>query len=1852
MQADVTSRQADATELALTRSQLMMWTGQNLQPSDPLYNMVLTFRLRGHIDEAAFRAAFRALLDNSDALRTTFVVRSGVPRQRILDSFDYDLPVIELEESAVQAWISEHAEQDFDLSTCLFESVLIRLSHDDYVWFFNQHHLTTDAWSTSLIFANLRNYYMLALEDRLDEATVPPPFAEYVEYETRHRESKAVARAERYWNEKLATPLVPSEFFRPTPPKRRGRTSRVPCLIGSGRSQGIRDTVSQASFAALTQDMAQFQLFATVLLAWLYRVTGNTTLTIGTPNHNRTTSKFKRTIGPFIEIYPLRVEIDEAETFETLYAKVARQNTELLMHAPSGGSGFQHNRAYDVVLNYITAKFGDFNGIPVESEWVHANHGDRNHLVRMQVEDFDISDEFRVYFDLNADTFVGPELDKPGFEFTRLMDQLLDDPGKPVALADILDEEERRRCDRGYNFLTDMRVPDRTVFEMFLAQVESTPDAIALACGEEVLTYGALQTRIEEYATTLHSAGVESGDRVAVALPRTLEAVVGILSILRLGAAYIPVDPDYPEQRIAGMLEDAGARWLLSDRDIRSAMGVKRIDVSGYVDDSVELPDVRSRGGSTAYVIFTSGSTGRPKGVEVSHRSLANYIGWAASYYIDDAPLDWPLFSSLSFDLTVTSMFVPLVSGGRIVVYPDSPGTREIIVRRVVEDNRVDIIKLTPAHLALLQAMDLSKSRIRKFIVGGENLKSELARSISSYCGDKVEIYNEYGPTEATVACMVHRFDPDVDNAPSVPIGQVIENAYVYILNEAGVPQAEGTVGELYIGGAGVAKGYANQPGLTAESFVGNPFRAGESMYRSGDLARRNPDGTVTCLGRADEQFKLNGIRMEPGEIEAAVLAHPDIAECAVRLVERSPRLEEDTGSYCVRCGLSGAHPEAMLDDESVCNLCRVYEEEEERAQSYFCGSDELQAIVDDAKAGATGKQDCMMLLSGGKDSTYALCQLVELGLTPLVFSLDNGYISDGAKANIRRVVDDLGLELIEGSTPAMNAIFVDSLNRFSNVCNGCFKAIYTLCMQTARERGIRHIFTGLSRGQIFETRVADLFRQRIFDPATIDRTIIAARKAYHREHDAVYECMDTSHFDDDSIFEEIQFVDYYRYTDVSLDTVLEYLRENVSWVRPADTGRSTNCLINEAGIFVHKKERRYHNYALPYSWDVRLGHKDRDAARDELDDDINVDNVRRILGEIGYTPRETGSESEKTSLLVGYYVADSDIGGEDLRATASRTLPDDFVPVQFVRLDALPMTPNGKLDRGALPEPELLRPDLAQDYAAPETAIEAELAEIWADILGVNRVGIDDGFFELGGDSIMNIQIVAAAGKRGIRLSPQQVFDHPTIRELASVVDSASEIASQQGPVVGDVPLTPIQRHYLGRDLKSPERYCQYVVVRCASAPDSLVLQEAVRQVTTHHDALRAQFHKDASGWRQELASPGSYEATVRRVTVDDLDDDTLQMQVAELQQGLALAGDLPLRVLVLDLAATGESFLLLLASHLVVDAVSWWILVEDLEQAYGNLAAGKPVRLMPKTTSMPHWSRALVDFASSESAAATLPLWQPPSSAPFIVPCDDDLPGNNDQEHTATIELSLDRKTTRRLLKEAVSNWRLQPQELMLTAFATTMAEWLDRSDVVIDLEGHGREPVSAQLDLLRTVGWFTALYPVHLSIPGADDYSGSLRTVKKKLRSIPNGGIAYGALRYLADSPDAHRLFDGIRPAPLLFNYLGQWRRHTSPDSWLAFEKPVMARYGTSGPRQYVFEVNAAVFDGELRIAWTYGSKYHHRRTVSMLANRFVAHIRALTALCASGANETFIPQDFPDADLSDTELDDILAEFGEG
>lgn len=1380
----------------LSASEQLLWSGQRLAPASPLYNMALAIELQATIDVAAFRRAFRQLVDSTDALRTSFVEVDGQPRRVVSERGSASVDLLQIPDAAVDdralaALLEERSRRVFALDGALYDCALVERRADRFVWFFNQHHLITDAWSVGVLHRRLAGLYERAVADGRaaaggspssdeasrddapsDGASPVPQFSTYLAHQRDLLGSPRLTRALEYWDGSAAPGARRPSLYGHTEAGS-GRTRRVRIRLDADRTAALRAAATRAPFRGLTNEQSHFQLFATLLLAWLHRVADTPTVSIGTPWHNRPTAPFRDTAGLFVELFPLQAALSDEETFATLGEQVGRRTREILRHVVPGASASPGARAFGVVLNYITAQLGDFAGAPVRADWLHSGYGDHDHRVRMQVHDFDMAGNPALDFDLDEATFGASEQSWAVRHFLALFDALVADPSTRIAGVRLTSAEEEDV------FAPPGRVVPRpdSLLPLVWEVEAATPDAIAVRDGDRTVTYRELLRASGRLATVLRARGVGAEVVVSVALPRSVELVVALLAVLEAGGAFVPLDPSYPDARLRGIVGDADARVVLTNGERMrrvAGWGVDAVQVGAADAVDAETPGPTANGppggrtapgGETlAYVLYTSGSTGTPKGVEVPHRALADYVAWAAARYADEGRLAWPLFTSPAFDLTLTSVFVPLASGGTIVVYGDDAGESALLVRRVFEDDCVDVVKLTPSHLALVRDLDLSRSRVRRLIVGGEDLTRAAALAAHEALNGKAELLNEYGPTEATVACMLHRFDPSVDTARSVSIGRPVDNVRIRVLDAHGAPVPRGTTGEICIGGVRVARGYRARPDLSARSFVTDPF-VGERLYRTGDLGRWRPDGTLEFLGRRDDQVKVRGVRVELTEIEGTLARHPAIETCVVQLSGVASRSAEDR--RCRRCGLEAAHPEARLDEALVCEVCHRFEGERENVARYFGTMDDLCTILDEAKHEATGAHDCLMLFSGGKDSTYALSRLVELGARPLVFLFDNGFISGQAKDNVRRVVEQFGLELVVGEVPAMPAIFAESLTRFGNVCNGCYKAIYTTAMNLAVSRGIRHIVTGLSRGQIFETRLADLYRRGIYEPDAVDRIILEARKAYHRMDDVVARELDVRLFETDAVLDRMRFVDFYRYCDASLDEILGHVATHTPWIRPTDTGRSTNCLINQAGIYVHTTERGFHNYAMPYSWDVRLGHKERDAAVAELDDALDPVEIRDMLERVGYHPRGAATQEAR---LVAYYTAVGDIPAAELRRFLEASLPREVIPVAFVRLNRLPLAPSGKVDRAALPQLVPQRASIANIRVAPRTDTERVLAEAWSEVLDITPIGIRDDFFELGGDSMQCIQIVAAARARGVTFAPRDLFSHPTIAELAQV--------------------------------------------------------------------------------------------------------------------------------------------------------------------------------------------------------------------------------------------------------------------------------------------------------------------------------------------------------------------------------------------------------------------------------------------------------------------------------------------------
>jgi amino acid adenylation domain-containing protein/non-ribosomal peptide synthase protein (TIGR01720 family) len=576
-----------------------------------------------------------------------------------------------------------------------------------------------------------------------------------------------------------------------------------------------------------------------------------------------------------------------------------------------------------------------------------------------------------------------------------------------------------------------------------------------------------------------------------------------------------------------------------------------------------------------------------------------------------------------------------------------------------------------------------------------------------------------------------------------------------------------------------------------------------------------------------------------------------------------------------------------------------------------------------------------------------------------------------------------------------------------------------------------------------------------------------------------------------------------------------------------------------------------------------------------------------------------------------------------DLRLWLRQTLPGYMVPSAFALLQALPLSPNGKVDRKALPVPIFDRARDEHGLVAPRNPVERVLAETTARVLGREAVSVLDNFFDLGVDSIVGIQIVSRARQAGLHLTPSQLFEFPTIAELAVVAGTASTARAEQGRVVGPVPLTPIQRWFFEQGQREPHHFNQAVLLEVNPVPNPAHLSEAVRLLIEHHDALRLRFTREETGWSQahaEDSGPVPFERVDLSAFAGSEQSQAIASESARTQGSLDLSRGPILRVVLFDLGAGRPGRLLLVVHHLAVDGVSWRILLEDLVHLLRHIERGELPALPPKTTSFRRWSEALMDFAASGALDRERSYWlgtdvaghpRPPDHVSLPVDLGRD-PGTVAQ--AATVSVALDAEATRGLVQEVPRLQNARIDDVLLSALARTLAAWSGSGTVLVDVEAHGREEIVEGLDLSRTVGWFTTIFPVHLAVDPSDGPVEALRSVQEALANVPRRGIGHGLLRYINRDRD----LAGRRGAEVRFNYLGQF------DGTLPAKAGFALAGESAGPiqspttrRGHLLEIDGRVVEGKLRFDWTFGTTIHRRETIEALAARFLDALRALLA-----------------------------------
>ncbi|MET7798192.1 amino acid adenylation domain-containing protein [Streptomyces decoyicus] len=615
---------------------------------------------------------------------------------------------------------------------------------------------------------------------------------------------------------------------------------------------------------------------------------------------------------------------------------------------------------------------------------------------------------------------------------------------------------------------------------------------------------------------------------------------------------------------------------------------------------------------------------------------------------------------------------------------------------------------------------------------------------------------------------------------------------------------------------------------------------------------------------------------------------------------------------------------------------------------------------------------------------------------------------------------------------------------------------------------------------------------------------------------------------------------------------------------------------------------------------------------------------------------------------LVAYVVSDREVTPGELRAHLALSLPDYMTPAVFVPLEKLPLTSNGKVDRRNLPEPEIQAGRLGSDYAAPRNATEEVLAAVWAEVLGVERVGIHDNFFDLGGDSILSIQVVSRARQAGLQLTSKLLFVHQSVATLAPAVGSLAG-ASGDAPteVSGSVELTPIQQRFFEEHPDAPGHYAMSVQVELAPDTDTAMLERALTAVAAHHDALRMRYVRDQGQWTQGY----SEEATGLLLAVRDISSlgeseraHALDEGALAAQRSLDLSSGALLKGVFFRLGAGRLPRLFLTAHHLVMDGVSWRVLLEDLATAYAQLAEGRAVDLGAKSSSYQQWARRLADHARSGGFDHELPYWQSVAQH-YGIPRDGE--GPNTFGSAAVASVRLDRAQTKALLQRVPSVYRTQINDVLLTALGRVLGQWAG-SPVTIALEGHGREDLFDDIDLSRTIGWFTTVYPVTLEVP-AQDWGSELKSVKERIRAIPGRGLGYGALRHLPLADGPSRIPANDTGPQISFNYLGQWDGSTSQDGLVRRRLAGLGRDQASElPRPHLMDIVAAVNDGELRIDWIHSPGNHSTATVERLAEDFLTALREVIGHCLAEGSGGATPSDFPLAGLDQAGVDRIAGD----
>lgn len=1470
----------------LSYNQELLWRLDQAVVDLVAYNVPRVLRIRGPLDQAALRAALDALVVRHDTLRTRFIDTPEGPRQVVEPPEPVPFELVDLGDAAdaerdalAEQLIRETSRRPFDLShDLLLRAKLIRLGPADHLLHLLTHHLVSDEASRGILIDELDALYNAARTgDAADLPVLPIQYADYAAWEHEMIDSGALDAQLAYWRKQLRglAPIdLPTDFPR----------SKVPIFVGERRRRTIAGVLKRVEVLARDNDVTPYMTLLAVFTVLLHRRSGRENFAVGTPISGRRQVELEGLIGYFPNTIVLRTDLGGDPSLvellrrvrETCIAGFEHQDVpfeKLALDLREAGTA--EDRALvevSFLMDEPRSWLADFDGAAVTL-----------HPTDLGGAKFDITlslsstgDDLQVTAEYRTDLFARETIDRMLAQFEVLVRGVIHEPTTAVSRLPLLTAAERQQLLVEWNDTATTYRHDATLHELLSAQAGRSPDAVAVVCGTSSMTFAELDVRAEQLAGRLRTLGVGADAIVGVAMTRSPELVIALLGVLKAGGAYLPIDPTYPAARIEFMVQDSGAIVLLTQPGLVATLpsgtarvvaldgGGTPVGPEGIGASNAASPPARAD--SLAYVIYTSGSTGRPKGALITHRGVVNYLSWCVEAYGIRDGIGSPMHSSISFDLTVTSLWAPLAAGRAVYLLPEADGVEALALALRTHRN-FSLVKLTPAHMEMLRhALGPHEvaGRTRMFVIGGEQLMGESLAWWQEHAPDTVMV-NEYGPTETVVGCCVEFVPGTRRISGAVPIGRPIANTQLFVLDPRMQPVPVGVPGELYIAGDGVARGYLHRDDLTAERFLADPFSAvaGARMYRTGDQARWRSDGTLEYLGRLDQQVKLRGYRIELGEIEYALGRHPGVREAAVAIHA------DEAGDRHLVAYVAPANDVTELD---------------------AAGGEEIvgkwHAVFDEILAGDGSGESAANTESGfniaGWDSSYdqkpipagemrewvdQTCEQI-LSLKPrrvleigcgtglLLFRIaphcDEYLGVDFSKSALDAIERDparqelTGVTLREarahevGDLPAghFDTIVINSVVQYFPNVEYLLDVIEQAVRLVAPGGSIFigdvrvlpplaafHLSVALAQatddrltvGEL-RARVDQRLRQDselVIDPEFFDAVAgrwprITGREVRVKRGSAVNEL---SKFRYDVVLhldgapdaadraEPAEVVGRSEELEALLAQHPPRLRViDIPNARVARDERAHELLLNAddsmsaralrasldaespAGREVEAIAALAPDYQVSFLWPDSRKRGTFDA----------VFRLRSLPP--GRAPRPKQSIRARPWRDFVHHPAPEGFDAaliDEWKRHLGRDLPDYMVPSAFVRVERISLTPNGKVNRKALRPPAVVRS--SRPFVAPRTDTETALVAIWREVLRIDRVGVEDGFLELGGHSLQAMRILSRIRRDfGVALTLADLLGGASVAEIGQAIGAARTA----GDAEADAPaLVPVAR-------------------------------------------------------------------------------------------------------------------------------------------------------------------------------------------------------------------------------------------------------------------------------------------------------------------------------------------------------------------------------------------------------------------------------------------------------------------------